>query len=66
MEESILSQKMTELTTTTTTMNDVIIKNIFDVVENVEYSYEYAQNISRHPNSVDITFDNKMFIIFIY
>lgn len=27
MEESILSQKMTELTTTTTTMNDVIIKN---------------------------------------
>lgn len=37
-------------------VDDVIIKNIFDVVENVEYSYEYAQDISRHPNSVDITF----------
>lgn len=43
-------------------VDDVIIKNIFDVVENVEYSYEYAQDISRHPNSVDITFDNKMTI----
>lgn len=32
------------------------IKNIFDSkeVQNIEYSYEYEQNIDRHPNSVDI------------
>lgn len=41
-------------------VDDVIIKNIFDVVEDVEYSYEYRQDISRHPNSVDIIFDDKM------
>ena len=36
------------------------IKNIFDMTESVEYSYEYREDISRHPNSVDIIFDNKM------
>ena len=36
------------------------IKNIFDMTEGVEYSYEYREDISRHPNSVDIIFDNKM------
>ena len=41
-------------------VDDVIIKNIFDIVEDVEYSYEYRQDISRHPNSVDIIFDDKM------
>ena len=41
-------------------VDDSSIKNIFDIVEGVEYSYEYREDISRHPNSVDITFDDKM------
>lgn len=41
-------------------VDDACIKNIFDIVDNVEYSYEYIQDISRHPNSVDIIFDDKM------
>lgn len=43
-------------------VDDPIIKNIFDIVEDIEYSYEYLEDISRHPNSVDITFDDKMTI----
>ena len=39
-----------------------MIKNIFDIVEDIDYSYEYVEDISRHPNSVDITFDDKMTI----
>ena len=38
------------------------IKNIFEITNNIEYSFEYIQDISRHPNSVDISFDNKMTI----
>ena len=41
-------------------VDDADIKNIFDKVKNVEYSYEYAQDISRHPNSVDIILDDDM------
>lgn len=43
-------------------VDDPVIKNIFDIVEDIEYSYEYSEDISRHPNSVDITFDDKMTI----
>ncbi len=43
-------------------VDDAGIKNIFDTVKNVEYSYEYLQDISRHPNSVDIIIDDKMTI----
>lgn len=43
-------------------VDEICIKNIFDIVENIEYSYEYKEDISRHPNSVDITFDDKMTI----
>lgn len=43
-------------------VDDPIIKNIFDVTNKVKYSYKYLQDISRHPNSVDIVFDNKMTI----
>lgn len=43
-------------------VDDPLIKNIFDIVENVEYTYEYSEDISRHPNSVDIIFDDKMII----
>ena len=41
-------------------VDEICIKNIFDIVENIEYSYEYKEDISRHPNSVKITFDDKM------
>ncbi len=43
-------------------VDEKIIKDIFNKVKHVEYSYDYAQDISRHPNSVDITFDDKMTI----
>jgi L-serine dehydratase len=35
------------------------IKNIFELVNDIEYSYEYVQDISRFPNSVDIIIDGK-------
>ncbi len=41
-------------------VDDPLIKNIFDIAENIDYSYEYVQDISRHPNSVDIIIDDKM------
>ena len=41
-------------------VDDYRIKNIFDIVKDVEYSYEYCQDISRFPNSVDIFIDNNM------
>ena len=43
-------------------VDDISIKNIFSIVNNVEYSYEYMKDISRHPNSVDIIIDDKMTI----
>ena len=41
-------------------VDDARIKNIFFLVEDVEYSYEYVQDIARFPNSVDIIIDDKM------
>lgn len=41
-------------------VDDARIKNIFETVKNIEYSYEYVQDISHFPNSVDIIIDNKM------
>lgn len=41
-------------------VDDIRIRNIFDLVEDVEYSFEYIQDISRFPNSVDIIIDEKM------
>ncbi len=42
------------------TVDDSLIKDIFSIVHDVEYSYEYVQDISRYPNSVDIIIDDKM------
>ena len=42
------------------TVDDSRIKNIFDIVQGIEYSYKYVEDISRHPNSVDIIIDDKM------
>lgn len=41
-------------------VDDSRIKNIFETVKHIEYSYEYVQDISRFPNSVDIIIDDKM------
>lgn len=35
------------------------IKNIFDTVKDIDYSFEYIQDISRFPNSVDIIIEDK-------
>ncbi len=43
-------------------VDDSCIKNIFDIVEGIDYSYEYKEDISRHPNSVDIILDDKMIV----
>lgn len=43
-------------------VDDPIIKNIFNQIKDVEYSYEYLQDISRFPNSVDIIIDDNMTI----
>ena len=43
-------------------VDDPIIKEIFEKVKDVTYSYDYVEDISRHPNSVDIIFDDKMTI----
>jgi len=38
------------------------IKNIFETETGVKYYYRYLQDISRHPNSVDILINNEMLI----
>lgn len=43
-------------------VDEPLIKKIFDIVEDIEYSYEYVQDVSRYPNSVDIIIDDKMLI----
>ena len=40
-------------------VDDSKIKNIFELANDIEYVYEYVQDISRFPNSVDIIIDNK-------
>jgi L-serine dehydratase len=41
---------------------DTNIKNIFEISNGIEYSFEYVEDLSRHPNSVDIEIDEKMYI----
>lgn len=41
-------------------VDDTSIKHIFEIVSDVEYSYDYVQDISRYPNSVDIIIDDDM------
>ena len=43
-------------------VDDADIKNIFNIVKDVDYSFEYLQDISRHPNSVDFIINNEMTI----
>ena len=41
-------------------VKDTGIKDIFDKVKNIEYSFEYSEDLSRHPNSVDIIINDDM------
>lgn len=43
-------------------VDNPVIKNIFDVADkkNIKYSYEFLEDFSRHPNSVDIIFNDDM------
>ena len=41
-------------------VDDSVIKNIFRIVKNIDYSYEYIEDVSRFPHSVDIIIDDKM------
>ena len=39
---------------------DTRIKDIFDIVKDIDYSFEYSEDLSRHPNSVDIEINDEM------
>jgi len=39
---------------------DTRIKNIFEIVKDIDYSFEYAEDFNRHPNSVDIEINDEM------
>lgn len=41
-------------------VSDTQIKDIFDIVKDVEYTFEYGEDLSRHPNSVDIVINDEM------
>jgi len=43
-------------------VSDNRIKHIFEITKDIDYKYEYANDISRHPNSVDIEINDEMFI----
>lgn len=43
-------------------VHDNRIKHIFEITKDIDYKYEYANDISRHPNSVDIEINDEMFI----
>ena len=38
------------------------VKDIFNIVTDIDYTYEYVQDISRYPNSVDFIIDDDMTI----
>lgn len=41
-------------------VSDTRIKNVFETVSDIEYKYEYGEDLSRHPNSVDIVINDDM------
>ena len=41
-------------------VSDKRIKDIFDIVKDTEYTFEYGEDLSRHPNSVDIVINDEM------
>lgn len=43
-------------------VDDINIKKIFDITQDIEYTFEYQQDSSRFPNSVDFIIDENMTI----
>ena len=41
-------------------VDDKKIKNIFDTVKDIEYNFEYGEDLNRHPNSVDMVINDEM------
>ncbi len=41
-------------------VDDTRIKNIFEIVKDIEYKFEFLEDLNRHPNSVDIVIDDEM------
>ena len=39
---------------------DTGIKDIFNTVKGIDYDFEYAEDLTRHPNSVDIEINDEM------
>ena len=39
---------------------DTRIKEVFNTVKDIDYSYEYSEDLTRHPNSVDIEINDEM------
>ncbi len=39
---------------------DTRIKDIFDIAKDIDYSFEYGDDLNRHPNSVDININDEM------
>ncbi len=39
---------------------DTKIKNIFDIVKDIQYSFSYSEDLTRHPNSVDFVINDEM------
>ena len=40
-------------------VDDKRIKNVFDLVKNIEYEFIFKENLNRHPNAVDFEFFGK-------
>lgn len=43
-------------------VDDVNIKKVFDIAKNIDYKFEYLENLNRHPNAVDIIINDEMTI----
>lgn len=43
-------------------VDEPLIKDIFSIIKNISYNYEYIEDSSRYPNSVDVIIDDNMLI----
>ena len=43
-------------------VDDVNIKNVFDIANDIDYKFEYLENLNRHPNAVDMIINDEMTI----
>ncbi len=43
-------------------VDDVNIKNVFNLAQDIDYKFEYLENLNRHPNAVDMIINDEMTI----